>query len=436
MASPLKPHPTNRSALDDAKAMPPPPAPVRQALIMEPEINGLADSLQNAVVKTGQMYRFYADARKLGITKYASSPPRSLTASLGREIEKYDQLCDSLEAHLLRAIAVLQRDLRKEKQSVESAKEPPRDADVSRQTSLKIKEEATIANIQASPPAPSSSSLSGRRPSAISISSLQRPAFSLKLDLSATSLRISAEEAAMFSSSGLASPVTLAPKSARAMGPTEFPPELMAAFSGPSTVAADVSGRPVDIDLTIPDPLEHSNIGDSSDKPIELDLDGMDIDMPIMTDLFGDADGGGSDHVATPADGLFSPVLGDENSDEHSTAPNQHEGLINQLVDDNASSGVFATPAQENMAISQLHIPSPGALLASFSSSATNDAPPSKLPHAGSEADPTFDLNSMELEFFSHPTDSEMNFSMDMGDFLAIQGDVEEKSDAYLSSKG
>ena len=334
----------------------------------------------------------------------------------------------------------MQRDLRKEKQSVESAKEPPRDADASRQNTLKIKEEATIANIQASPPAPSSSSLSGRRPSAISISSLQRPAFSLKLDLSATSLRISAEEAAMFSSTGLASPVTLAPKSARAMGPTEFPPELMAAFSGPSTVAADVSGRPVDIDLTIPDALEplHSNVGDSSDKPIELDLDGMDIDMPIMTDLFGDADGGGSDHVATPADGLFSPVLGDENteSDEHSTAPNQHEGLINQLVDDNASSGVFATPARENMAISQMHIPSPGALLASFSSSATNDAPPSKIPHAGSEADPTFDLNSMELGFFSHPTDSEINFSMDMGDFLGIQGDVEEKSDANLSSKG
>ena len=46
MASPLKPHLTNRSALDDAKAMPPPPAPVRQTLIMEPEIDGLADSLQ------------------------------------------------------------------------------------------------------------------------------------------------------------------------------------------------------------------------------------------------------------------------------------------------------------------------------------------------------------------------------------------------------
>lgn len=203
-------------------------------------------------------------------------------------------------------------------------------------------------------------------------------------------------------------------------------------------MGADVSGRPVDIDLTIPDALEplHSNVGDSSDKPIELDLDGMDI---IMTDLFGDADGGGSDHVATPADGLFSPVLGDENteSNEHPTATNQHEGLINQLVDDNASSGVFATPAQENMAISQIHIPSPGALLASFSSSATNDAPPSKIPHAGSEAeaDPTFDLNSMELGFFSHSTDSEMNFSMDMGDFLGIQGDVEEKSDANLSSK-
>ena len=37
-----------------------------------------------------------------GIHHYASGPPRSLTASLGREIEKFDQLCDALESRLVR----------------------------------------------------------------------------------------------------------------------------------------------------------------------------------------------------------------------------------------------------------------------------------------------------------------------------------------------
>lgn len=53
-----------------------------------------------AYVHAFEGYIFKSSIR--GITKYASSPPRSLTASLGREIEKYDQLCDSLEAHLAR----------------------------------------------------------------------------------------------------------------------------------------------------------------------------------------------------------------------------------------------------------------------------------------------------------------------------------------------
>lgn len=50
-----------------------------------------------------------------GIQKYAPSPPRSLTASLGRELEKYDQLCDSIESHLastcLTAIPLPAKDL-------------------------------------------------------------------------------------------------------------------------------------------------------------------------------------------------------------------------------------------------------------------------------------------------------------------------------------
>lgn len=41
-----------------------------------------------------------------GIHHYAPGPPRSLTASLGREIEKFDQLCDALESRLVRVSLV------------------------------------------------------------------------------------------------------------------------------------------------------------------------------------------------------------------------------------------------------------------------------------------------------------------------------------------
>lgn len=155
----------------------------------------------------------------------------------------------------------------------------------------------------------SSGSISGRRGSTISLSSLHRPAFPHKLDLSAATMRITAEDASLFSSGPLASPVTLAPKSAR---PSEIPPDLMAAFEA----AADANTGNVDIDLTVPDNESsavnnnntghdinlESGLGNSADKPIELDLDNMDIDMSGMSNLFGDA--------ADGTTGMFSPAQG------------------------------------------------------------------------------------------------------------------------------
>ena len=75
-------------------------------------------ALQDTVIKTGQVYSFYADTGRLcvnsltshvvefftpflrGIEKHAPRPPQSLTVALGRDIERYDQLCDAIEAHL------------------------------------------------------------------------------------------------------------------------------------------------------------------------------------------------------------------------------------------------------------------------------------------------------------------------------------------------
>lgn len=111
-----------------------------------------------------------------------------------------------------------------------------------------------------------------RRPSAISISSLQRPQVPLKLDLTSSSLRLTSDEGNGLYASGLSSPVTLAPKSARPIETNEFS-EQFVAYDGSV------------IDLTHAND-RHIDAGDSSDKPIELDLD-MDMNVS-MDDLFGD----------------------------------------------------------------------------------------------------------------------------------------------------
>lgn len=111
-----------------------------------------------------------------------------------------------------------------------------------------------------------------RRQSTISLSSLHRPPFPHKLDLSSTALRINPDDPLSLQS-GLASPVTLAPKSSI----SRHPPDLL-------------GGQHVDIDLTLEDDDMGMStnqlgggaaLGSSADQPIELDLD-------LEMDLFGD----------------------------------------------------------------------------------------------------------------------------------------------------
>ncbi|KAF9654300.1 hypothetical protein BDM02DRAFT_3257307 [Thelephora ganbajun] len=281
--------------------MPPPPLP--QKKILENEVTALSNCFRSAVVNTAQIYRFHHQTRRLGIHHYAPGPPRSLTASLGREIEKFDQLCDALESRLLRAIAVLQRDLRREHERLQAAlaSQPP-----SKPTSP-VFGTLTIPTSPLQPHSamPDQSPLASRRQSAVALSSLQRPSFPHKLDLS--SLRMNPEDLISLSASGMTSPVTLAPRTARPSTTTsEIPPDLMAAIASSEAAAAS---RPVDIDLTLdsdsavgPQPISLNidpTLGGSADKPIELDLD---IDMEEMSGIFG---------PEPPRDGvetLFSPA--------------------------------------------------------------------------------------------------------------------------------
>ena len=274
------------------------------------------------------------------------------------------------------------------------------------------------------------STLPGRRASAISISSLHRPQFPLKLDLSSASLRITEEEAAMYTK-GLASPVTLAPKSAR-LDPNEFPPEFMAAFAN-SSVPSDPAPEPPAIDLTLSnslhvtqehdDPTMNNGIGDSSDKPIELDLD---IEMANMTDLFGDPDPDNPED-STMRDGLFSPVLDEEQP--------QAENFENFA----ANPDLVSQLAAAEPSILQSHstsVPSPGSLMAQFSSSRMIDRKPS--PSDNPIMTESFDINTIDLSnlptgFFSNTQDSGVSFPMDMEAFLSLGTESEEKGEGESS---
>lgn len=117
------------------------------------------------------------------------------------------------------------------------------------------------------------------------------------------------EDLISLSASGMTSPVTLAPRTARPGTATgEIPPDLMAAIASSEAAAAS---RPVDIDLTLDsDPAVEQRamnldidptLGGSADKPIELDLD---MDMEEMSGIFGPEPSSGD--VET----LFSPTEG------------------------------------------------------------------------------------------------------------------------------
>ncbi|KAJ2933585.1 hypothetical protein H1R20_g3533, partial [Candolleomyces eurysporus] len=398
--------PRTQKEIDDALAMPPPPNPIKD-IILEPELSALSDSLKNAVAQTGLVYKFYAETSKLKGARNIL-PPQSLTAALGREIEKYDQICDAMEAHLLRAIAVLQRDLAKEERRIADEQaalkaqreqlvatpEPMSEDEVS--TGQALKGEGTLPSTQNNSPL---SSHPGRRPSAISISSLHRPTFPHKLDLSSVSFRMPTEENPLFQS-GLGSPVTLAPRSARPLGANELPPDFMSAFGGSSSD----SGRQADIDLTLPDVIQGASVdltaGDSSDKPIELDLD-VDLDVPRMADmqaLFGDESGLGAE----------STNNGPGKDDFFNHLDTDHGEIFSALA--SSTQGGAETSKVNHSQPDSLSMTSPGTFLNNFSSTNPDNG------NANEQFD--FDLTNLDSGFFSTEQTGDLTFPDDytMGD--------------------
>ncbi|EIN13208.1 hypothetical protein PUNSTDRAFT_123359 [Punctularia strigosozonata HHB-11173 SS5] len=448
--------------------MPPPPAPPPPPqAILEPEAKELSVCLKNAVVKTGQIYGFYADTRRLGIQRYAQHPPRSMVSALGREIERYDALMDTIESQLLHSIALLRRELQIEQDKAKAAEEAVASHTRSRTASLSpattraslppvsgtdpptsdgqdsilglpLTDEPSSAapsrNSQSTPPA-ATPSATARRMSTISLSSLNRPSFPHKLDLSSASLALTPSDAALFAT-GLASPVTLAPRSARPSAANELPPDLLAmalAQTSPN------GGREVDIDLTMDDsspPNALGAIGSSADKPIELDLE---LDMDLFGDGADDGSGGGlfspSGGVPTglpnAGDGQSNPGAGQPGTSDgvlgldvldsftSSAAPSDSE-LFQSLAGGDPASAQGSQPGQQQPQQPAQHLdvpgssdahgaaPSPGAILASFAA-----ANPQAQDGSTTHPDGNFNFASLGLDqfndssFFSSETDTQ-----------------------------
>ena len=280
-------------------------------------------------------------------------------------------------------------------------------------------------------PKSSTATLLARRPSTVSISSLQRPQFPLKLDLSSASLRITEEEAAMFQKD-LASPVTLAPKSARPAGPNEFPSDLMLAFSN-TPIQSDLVRGPSTMDLTMSDSTHMTKepsslplqLGNTADKAIELDLD-MDIDMANMTDLFGDP--ARPENPTNAVDRLFIPMKRDEGS--QAEGPSKENVLSGFEIDADVDAELFGefhpdteleqgNPANTTGGVqSGPSVPSPGSLLAQFSASDLEDTKASLTAEhtLSSVSGGGFDMTSIDLDsgFFAPGQNPEIDFRVDM----------------------
>ena len=276
-----------------------------------------------------------------------------------------------------------------------------------------------------------------RRQSTISLSSLSRPAFPHKLDLSASALRIHPDE---MIPSGLSSPVTLAPRSARA----SLPPDLVMAALG------DAANRPVDIDLTLDGDIDmagpssdgqvremvpiDTSLGSSADKPIELDLD-MDMDVggyfahstqaaPGGADanLFGP--NAGSQMVKPKEEQIDMDILSVLQSVEHTT---DGEDIFASLG--GAPAGQSAAPASTS-SVTDLQkgpvaAPSPNTLLAGLAA-----ASPSQ--HGDSAAAPPTPGQGASFDFlamgdFSDPVPAtNVDLDMHMDDFFNMGVDPVE----------
>ncbi|KAJ8489659.1 hypothetical protein ONZ45_g13500 [Pleurotus djamor] len=291
----------------------------------------------------------------------------------------------------------------------------------------------TSASTPRPSPSGSSNNPMSRRPSNISISSLHRAPFPLKIDLPSPSLRMSQDDMSAFSGK-LASPINL--NSAQALGPPEFNAELMAAFA---SAAPDGVDRTVDIDLTTDDVevggQELITMGNTADKPIELDLDSMDIDIASMTDLFGDTTEPSNDGDAFSADAVLpdKPVKSEEDLDiqildAFTSGSADHDDIFGLAGDASGDLPEVKPPSDAQLS----HAQSPGSMLASFEAATANLGSLDTQPTASSQnlSIPDGGFEFLGPEYFANAQDHGSTSTMDFQQLLNTMGNSLDPGDA------
>ncbi|THG99423.1 hypothetical protein EW026_g2924 [Hermanssonia centrifuga] len=338
MAAPSKD--TTNAPRTLAQSMPPPPDPPPPQGLLVSEANALSTSLRSAVVRAGQIYGFYADTKRLGLNRHAPYPPRSLVSSLGRDVEKYDQLCDAMQTHLQRAITVLKRDLTRQQNRLKAAEA----------------EAEAAARASDTPSTPSTM--------ALAINSSATPEHS-ESEASTTQLQKASLPARHFT-----------------FGPPTHDVDIDLTVSdenvGVGTQASLPPGSSVRLDPAL---------GTSADKPIELDLD-IDMDM-FNTDTQPDIDAARGDLNVSgpvtikreePIDVDFLKSLSGDTGDAEFLHSLEVSQLPQQAVgSSNPSSDILAQMSPEN-AMQQPNPtglsaipPSPGTLLANLQRATANE---------------------------------------------------------------
>ncbi|BGP34261.1 hypothetical protein JCM10296v2_006076 [Rhodotorula toruloides] len=73
----------------------------------------LESALKATLLRLSHILAFQARLQQQGTAQYAPPAPRQLTEQLKLDVAKFDAVCDEVERKLLRAIAVIERDVRK-----------------------------------------------------------------------------------------------------------------------------------------------------------------------------------------------------------------------------------------------------------------------------------------------------------------------------------
>ncbi|KAG9005460.1 hypothetical protein FRB94_001545 [Tulasnella sp. JGI-2019a] len=88
--------------------------PVAQPPPLSREVIEMHSAIKNITVKVGEMARFHADTQRLGLPP-GQPVPKPITTALSNELAKFDQYRDVFEANILRSIAILTRELNRQK---------------------------------------------------------------------------------------------------------------------------------------------------------------------------------------------------------------------------------------------------------------------------------------------------------------------------------